>query len=293
MPITRYSGVNSIAKAGHQGTTAMDAPAPQKGTNPAMRNSQPANNTTRMDPRVAEAMSEAKSAAETTDLQTPISPGESVQLVLTKEPGDGALGGYFPTFSLYSGSCGEWYMCARVRKKTTKAQIIISRDPQDTSQNCESLLAKVKATENPGEYSVWSDGVDPKNCKVHPRSLERVVREQLAFVRLQDNNRNVSILVPEALEKQGKQVRAAVKPIEVDDPQMQSGQHEYQVCELKDGNMSSRPMKMLTEGPDGAKVELEEKSEGEYHLTLSHPLSITQGFGIALSVLHAVHQGKK
>jgi len=219
------------------------------------------------------------------NLDAPIPRGDSVSCQVVNEV-KGVGSGKSSGFSCYASgtSGGQFLIAARLRVKTRLTNIIMSTDPADCTNNSPSLQGKIKATGVPGQFSVWSKGEDPKNFAVRPRSIEHLCREQLAFCEIDKNHGAMSVLVPKT-NNEGSCIK--VRPIELEGPFLQNtvglGDTLTASVNTQDRLMS---FTLMTQAGDRV-LQLQQISNTEYDMCISHPISVTQGFGIVLSVLHA------
>mmetsp|Transcript_7598 Transcript_7598/g.19667 ORF Transcript_7598/g.19667 Transcript_7598/m.19667 type:complete len:538 (-) Transcript_7598:993-2606(-) len=132
----------------------------------------------------------------------------------------GKIGRMYPSYYLYLKDGDRFLLAARRRKKSKSSNYLISTNREDLSRDSNNYFGKVRSNFVGTEFTVFDNGVNPKNDGKDDRAGSHAVRKELGVV-LYDTNvlgtrgpRKMTVFIPQML---GDGSMRAIQPRDEDE----------------------------------------------------------------------------
>lgn len=226
-------------------------------------------------------------------LTAPLPEGILTQYKLTRQRTH--MLGTYPSFTLLDKD-HSFLMAARKRKKSMTSNYLISTDPGHITKESEGVLGKVRAMDmvplSPGMlFTIYDGGDNPKALKDREQ-----VREELAFIHFgkkPSSNQPLQLQVTlPALHPDG--TREVVKPEEhcvwtdLELMSKEPAKHTDRIVTLvAHGAATPEKWSLVQAGCTEDLLQFEKVGQDDFLLSVRHPLSLLQGFGMCLALFDA------
>jgi len=204
-------------------------------------------------------------------------------------------------------------MAARKRKKTRKAQYLISTDQEELGKDSDMIMGKVRAQDNM-HFTLYNDGIKADQA---PGSRLDEVREELVYIEFEPKKPKetrplrFNVAVPALVQGKPKDVKALGDKTHSELEKMlkrpldNTENITILVCKEADRNpatgrcsmdfkgrvtMSSvKNIQLIVQGPGASSppivvLQFGKCSSSDYTMDVTHPLSLLQAFGIVISL---------
>jgi len=225
------------------------------------------------------------------DFKLPVCDGDVAECTITRERN---MMGNYTSFTLRTSKEHAFLMAARKRKKSMTANYLISTDGDQMSKDSECAIGKVRALDmvplSPGMlFSVYDGGENPKR---HDDPAQ--AREELAFVKFEDKPvTGKPVYVAATIPALHDGTREVVKPefyctwTELELMSKKPEEHKDQISTFVAQGATAEKLTFVENSSGSEVMQFEKVGADKFSLTVQHPLSLLQAFGIALSIFDA------